>query len=126
MNRLTVTERERLDTMCPAAREMKLGTRIDAATVVTASGSGWIEDLAENTSVRLTVPHADQVEFALGGVPHFDVHDDLVVRLLADGTDGSQFTVEIERPTGAYGYDYGYGGGEADYQYTWERAGLPA
>jgi len=120
---LTTEQQRRLNDMCTVANQVLLGDRLAALEVKTASGSGWITDLAAGATVQVTIDHSAQYDFCLAGVPRFAVEPNLTLRIVLDGTTGSQFVVEFERALGAGGADYGYGGGEADFHYEWTRAG---
>lgn len=120
---LTSEQQRRLNDMCPGANDAQLGDRLAALEVKTASGSGWITDLSAGATVQITIDHSAQYDFCLAGVPRFVVEPNLTVRIVLDGTTGSQFVAEVERALGAGGADYGYGGGEADFEYSWTRAG---
>ena len=91
-------------------------------------GSGVLSDVSDSTTYVVDIDHSADASFALAEMPRFTVIPGGVhVRVLADGTDGDGFRVEIVIPAGyvaAYGYDYGYGGGGADVLYSWARRGV--
>ena len=91
------------------------------------SGSGELTDVEDGATYVLDIDHSEDAVFAQADPPEFGDWPGVAVRLRCDGTDGSQFRVEIEIAEGygaGYGYDYGYGGAGPDVLYTWTRDGV--
>ena len=90
------------------------------------SGGGELTDVEDGATYVITIGHSTDAAFAQADPPEFGDWAGVAFKLRLDGTNGSQFRVEIEVAEGygaAYGYDYGYGGAGPDVLYTWTRDG---
>ena len=85
------------------------------------TGSGVLTDLAIGTTVVEEFDHSGDFTFGISPMPEFVVPTGVLVRVLAEGTDGGQFTVEFVNVS--YATNMGYGGGGPDVPYSWTRRG---
>lgn len=90
--------------------------------LLTIQGAGVVTDLAIGTSAVLSVDHTAEGVFGQCPMPEFTVPAGVLVRVLAEETDGGQFSVEIVNES--YASDQGYGGADPDIEYSWIRRGV--
>jgi hypothetical protein len=89
--------------------------------LTTLAGTGRLDDFAIGTTYLLEVDHSGDFAFGMCPMPEFVVPDGVLVRVLAETTDGGQFAVELENVS--YATDLGYGGADPDVPYSWTRRG---
>lgn len=87
--------------------------------VYTIGGTGWLTGMKVGDRVVITYDHSDVAEFALAEPPNFEISADFTVYVLANGTDGRQWSVEVVCTSSGGEYP-----GSEVCMYTWTRRGV--